>query len=122
MNRRDVLAEEVQWLLSFGEHPLVIAGRFGLKPGSVATSLHRADEHDLAKPFDQAQRELRRRRCGCGRRISQSATWCPTCSANERERARHIGLTHCPRHRCPRYLDEHGRCATHGDQSAAIAA
>lgn len=49
---RYVVLEEVEWLTSFGVHPLRIAEQLGIKPAGIARSLHRSGRGDLASRFD----------------------------------------------------------------------
>ena len=50
---RDVVLDEVQFMLDAGESPGRIADALGIKPGSVAKSLWRSGRADLARIFEQ---------------------------------------------------------------------
>ena len=62
--RRDVYAEEVEDLRSYGSSPEDILTALGLKPGTLSRALYREGRADLAHPFDRiawAQRKRPRR-------------------------------------------------------------
>lgn len=48
----EALAENVEWLLDSGVHPLEVARRHHTNPGALARRLQRQDRYDLARKID----------------------------------------------------------------------
>jgi len=117
---RDVVLDEVQFMLDAGESPARIAAALGIKPESVAKSLWRSDRGDLARMFEQDRAPEATHGCAdCGAPITRRHERCRPCGYGERERRRAAGATHCPAPRCNRYLNDAGRCSSHGTRKVA---
>lgn len=51
--KRDMYADEVEFLLDGGTSPDRVLASLGLKPANLARALRRANRPDLALPFDR---------------------------------------------------------------------
>lgn len=89
---RDVLVEEVEHMLSFGQSPVSIADSLGIKPDSVARGLWRAGRSDLAVTFEQARTRRHQSCVDCGARTSDPRhPRCRACGCRQREANRANG-------------------------------
>ncbi len=60
LHPRDILVEEVSWLMDSGDRPLGIAARLKKSPATISRALYRAGRNDLAQPFASLDRKARR--------------------------------------------------------------
>lgn len=94
MTPRDVVLEEVEHLLGFGDRPRRIAAQLGMQPEAIARALYRADRPDLARAFERIRGPRRTKRSprpthpcpGCGGQASRNAAQCRSCTARDRPR------------------------------------
>lgn len=118
---RAVILDEVEFMLDAGEAPGRIADALGIQPDSVAKSLWRSGRADLAVLFERRRAPDAMHGCAdCGTPITRRSERCRQCGYVEREaRKRGGNATHCPTPGCRRYLNDAGRCSSHGKKVAA---
>lgn len=84
--RRDYYIEEIEHMTSLGISPNEIAQRLGIKPASMARSMHRAERPDLAHLFASIAIRDRMKPCaeGCGAMVNHKAARCHRCAMLKR--------------------------------------
>jgi hypothetical protein len=90
MTARDIVLDEVEFMLDAGEAPASIAARLGLKPGSVARALYRVNRPDVAILFEAARRATEGGRCvDCEAPVARrQSSRCRPCGYVQRERTK----------------------------------
>lgn len=83
---REIVVEEVEHMLGFGERPNRIAEALGIQSASVAKACWRAGRPDLAVKFEQTRRAIESHPCmDCGAAVkSPVAPRCRPCGHRER--------------------------------------